>query len=349
MNKLCQEDATRLLVECRDELAASVTDALLQQYPDIERKFGPRGRESTREDLNFHIDQLQAALECGDSSIFHEYILWTASVLEARQIDRQLLISALELMIDYLGKVSENYSAAQATQVLHGAIGYLDEPETGVDLYQSHLSTPHPETDTLAAMLIEGRRADASVLMDAVHDEAGSYVEVALQLVQPAMYLIGELWQRNEITVAREHLATAIMESLLARAYARSRFNAPSGRRALFACVPGNRHSMGLRMVADAYEMEGWEVQYLGADTPVAAIIAQAREFNPDLIGLSISMPQHLHSARVSIEQLHQELGETCPRIIVGGLTLNRIERLWTTVGADKWALNAQQALEISQ
>ncbi|MEW8015069.1 MAG: B12-binding domain-containing protein [Candidatus Sedimenticola endophacoides] len=35
-------------------------------------------------------------------------------------------------------------------------------------------------------------------------------VDVAVGVIQPSMYAIGYLWQTNRITVAQEHLATAI-------------------------------------------------------------------------------------------------------------------------------------------
>ena len=47
-----------------------------------------------------------------------------------------------------------------------------------------------------------------------------TFVDAELHLVQPAMYGIGKGWQENRISVAHEHMATALVHGLLAREFA---------------------------------------------------------------------------------------------------------------------------------
>ncbi len=73
-----------------------------------------------------------------------------------------------------------------------------------------------------------------------------------------ALYDVGELWEQGKISVAGEHLATAISEGLLHLSYPRL-FAAPrSGRLAVVAASVGERHQFGARMVADMFELHGW-------------------------------------------------------------------------------------------
>jgi cobalamin-dependent methionine synthase I len=85
------------------------------------------------------------------------------------------------------------------------------------------------------------------------------------------------------------------------------------GKRALLARVEGNDHAVGLRMVADAFQLAGWDVQYLGANMPTSAIIRQAAEWQPDLVGLSVSFAQQLRVVKEVIAQLRERLGEVRP------------------------------------
>src|SRR6185369_10991856 len=85
--------------------------------------------------------------------------------------------------------------------------------------------------------------------------------------------------------------------------------SAPSGRRVLLACVAGNHHALGLRMVADAFLLGGWDVQYLGADVPTSAIVGHAEERPADLVGLSLSFTHQLRAARHTITRLTERLG----------------------------------------
>src|SRR4028119_2447445 len=111
--------------------------------------------------------------------------------------------------------------------------------------------------------------------------------EVAVLLMQPVAYEIGELWQRNKLSIAQEHLATAIMEHQLGALHTQVVPHRITSRTLVLACVPGDLHRMGSRMIADAFEEEGWRVVYLGADVPIAELVAIVGQEHPDLIGLS--------------------------------------------------------------
>ena len=121
----------------------------------------------------------------------------------------------------------------------------------------------------------------------------------------------------------------------MAQAFAAAEFAPPVRRKALFACVQGNHHALGLRLVSDAFEVNGWEVQFLGADTPSRSLIEQVDRFRPDLVGLSISMPGQIPVGRHVIEQIRGDGGARRPAVLVGGLALNQLDELWRRPGAD--------------
>ena len=91
--------------------------------------------------------------------------------------------------------------------------------------------------------------------MNRCMDSGQNLVDVELHIIQPAMYQIGEKWQANQVTVAQEHIATAIVQSVMTAALLRSTPPAPIGKRVLLACVAGNHHTVGLRMVADRFNL----------------------------------------------------------------------------------------------
>jgi diguanylate cyclase (GGDEF)-like protein len=105
------------------------------------------------------------------------------------------------------------------------------------------------------------------------------------------MYRIGDLWKRGAITVADEHVATAIAHRVLASLYT-SQTNRPLDVRGtvLLAAPEGEHHGLGLRIVADLLELSGFHVVYLGTDTPADALAAAVAEHDPSLVGLSLTM-----------------------------------------------------------
>ena len=126
----------------------------------------------------------------------------------------------------------------------------------------------------------------------------------------------------------------------------RSPPSVPINKRILLACVEGNNHAVGLRMVADAFLLAGWEVQYLGAYVPTPALVQQAMEWKPDLVGLSVSFAQQLRVVKGVIAELGDRLGTARPAVIVGGLAINRFKQLADVMGADVSSGDAQAAVE---
>jgi len=144
------------------------------------------------------------------------------------------------------------------------------------------------------------------------------------RVIAPAMHEIGRLWQRGALTVADEHLATALTNRVLAA------LRRPSGEgpvdadgagvkrgRALLAAIEGERHALGLRMAADVLEDAGYESLYLGADVPTDALLRAADTFSPDLVALAATLP----SLAPRLQAVAGELRRAYPRLglLVGG------------------------------
>jgi methanogenic corrinoid protein MtbC1 len=105
---------------------------------------------------------------------------------------------------------------------------------------------------------------------------------------------------------------------------------------------------MGIRMVADFFEMDGWNSHYLGANTPSRNIIGAAAEEKADLLLLSVTMISHLDHLRDVISKIRKNDKTKNIRIIVGGYPFKVDGSLWRKVGADASARNAQEAVSIA-
>jgi cobalamin-dependent methionine synthase I len=108
-------------------------------------------------------------------------------------------------------------------------------------------------------------------------------------LVQRSLYEIGELWEQGKISVATEHMATAICESLLNLSYPRLFAVPRNGKSAVVSCLANEHHQIGAKMVADLFELHGWRGYFLGANTPVQDLLALIAEKRPDVVALSLA------------------------------------------------------------
>lgn len=202
------------------------------------------------------------------------------------------------------------------------------------------------QTPDYQRAILDGHRMAALHCVAQAMDEGATLVQASVRIIQPALYEVGHLWQSRRISVSQEHIASAISQNVLVGAYLKAEFRPPLGRTAMLACVQGNHHGLGLRMVSDALETQGWDVVFLGADVPLRDLVAEVDARRPDLLALSASLPLHLDTARQTIDVLRADMGSACPTVWVGGVATLSAPSMWRQTGADMWAADALHALE---
>ena len=160
----------------------------------------------------------------------------------------------------------------------------------------NHRAVLGQSTDVHAGAFLDALlRGSARGAEDAVRAALASGMgpsAVHVKVVAPAMRTIGELWARDEITVADEHLATAITyRALNVISAAGGGPPEPTRQRIMLAALEEERHVVGLQMVGDALTAAGFEVMALGADVPLDALLAAVARYAPAVLGLSVTMP----------------------------------------------------------
>lgn len=202
-----------------------------------------------------------------------------------------------------------------------------------------------PQANALVDALLAADRETASWLLRGALTAGVPFTTTCVRLVESAMERIGELWEAGRCTVAQGQLAAAVCQTVIARALMDCEAREPNGRRMLFACVPGNQHSLGARIVADAFELDGYDVEFTGADTPIDALVRTVAATKPDLVGLSVALPQQRPAARRCITAIRETCGNRAPSIAVGGYGFCDTRHPTESVGADLYFRNVEQAV----
>jgi methanogenic corrinoid protein MtbC1 len=196
----------------------------------------------------------------------------------------------------------------------------------------------------LAALLAGDRDAAVRVALEEGLARGLAVPDLYLGVIQPAQARIGDLWQENRLTVAQEHLATAIAQLVLALAYPALPRAPSNGKRVLVACAEDELHDLGARMAADFFEMAGFDVRYLGANLPTDSLVGMVREDPPDLVALSVTMAFHLDAARAVVRQLREGAGDRM-HVALGGQAFTWAADLPAQFGADVYAGSIVDAL----
>lgn len=111
--------------------------------------------------------------------------------------------------------------------------------------------------------------------------------EAFASVLAPVLVEIGDRWEHGELTVGQEHLATGVVRAAVQRLLTDVR---PSVRGlAVLACAPGEQHDVGLLMLGVLLRADGWEIAYLGPDTPVEEAASACARTGAALLCLSAS------------------------------------------------------------
>jgi MerR family transcriptional regulator, light-induced transcriptional regulator len=194
-----------------------------------------------------------------------------------------------------------------------------------------------------ALVALEARRARK--LVEDAADRGVPAQRLYLEVLAPALVEIGDSWERGEITVGHEHLATAVTSSLLAGLAPRLGTRGADGRRALVACTAGEQHSVGSQMVADFLRASGWLVDHLSSGTPADAVADVSRALAPDLVALSTALSWNLPETRRTCELLAALPRR--PRVVVGGRAYAGAREPAAAVGADAYAPDPATLLDV--
>jgi len=102
---------------------------------------------------------------------------------------------------------------------------------------------------------------------------------VTRQLIEPLLADLGRRWERGEGSVAEEHFFGFYLRNKLGARFHHRTIN-EHGPRLLMACLPGERHEIGLLLFALAANEAGYQPVILGADMPISEIAAAAAKVN---------------------------------------------------------------------
>lgn len=306
-----------------------------QQYdPRLNDGFDERQRELALQDIAYGIECLSMAVRFRSGALFADHARWMHDVLISRlsmhtpEWIKQMLITHYRALREVFVPTLPADQATLAEQYLrHAAQATAEAPDSPVASEQFAVG-PHAalRQDYLATLLADDRVGAIRVIMEA-HRAGIPVPELYVRVLQPAMYQVGQLWQQGELTISQEHRSGLITQAVMARLSA-ERLGVSRHGRSIVACSVGNElHEIGVRMICDIFELEGWDSYCPGAAVPLDRVLWAVGVQEADLLALSVTMSIHLEDCYQVIVAARERFDNL--RIAVGGRPFLVDPELW--------------------
>jgi methanogenic corrinoid protein MtbC1 len=336
------------LASVKQDVAQAIADESFLSHPEWLVRYGERGRQFCTADVCFHMEFLAGAIEAGSPEAFGDYARWTARMLGARGIAAHTLEENLAQLENHLSAVLLPEERDTVLTFLARGRQSCVEPEP--------VSSGLPSGDRLdltrkvyLAAILSGQRQAALNIVDEALRDGHSHVDVYVNVFAQSLHRVGELWERNEIGVAQEHIATSITQYAIAAIYPRMAPAAVHRGNMVVTGVSGELHQIGANLVADSMEAEGWTVRFLGTNLPHSSILAAIEEISADVLCISTTILANLPSVAELIDGVRGKLRERAPKIVLGGSAYRLAGQFAQEVGATGAFTDLRRALAILQ
>lgn len=325
-----------------------VADLVRQRLDPGWFDFGGNERLEMVFDLEMHLAFLGEAIRCKTPKLFIEYAVWTQDLLVSSGGDRQRFEDCIRAIDVQIRESGCGDWISQATDCLAEALSQLDRV---VSTGESHLTDANPHKALAVTFLqtcLELKRHQAIALIHDAVRTGVSVAEIYLDVITPVLYELGRLWHLNQISVGHEHYCTAIAQMVMAQLFPSIFEGNREAGRLVSACVAGELHEIGARMVSDLFELNGWDTVFLGADVPKESVIDTVIQHDADILAISVTLACNLGYVSELIESIRTTPDCAGVRILVGGAAFNVDDNLWQRLGADGWAPEAQTAMALA-
>lgn len=335
----------KLLTEKTTELANYITRLHFEHNPELLTRYGEAGKQRCYEDAVFHLNFLLEAITMNLPDMYANYIFWASSMLKSRDIPESDLHDNLEFVQQAINEVLGPQFSSVTKEYINAAKKKLEEKPLEELSFITDDNPLKKEVNDYMEFLFQGKRREAANLISELIEKGVSIRDIYQYIFQVSQYEVGQLWQCNKITVAHEHYCTAATQLIMSGLYQQIFSNKRKGKTLVACSISGDLHEMGIRMVTDYFEMDGWDTYYLGANMPDKQLMDTLIEYKANLLALSVTLPIHVSKAAKLISKIRENSNLGNLKIMVGGYPFITNQDLWKRIAADGFAQNADQAI----
>jgi methanogenic corrinoid protein MtbC1 len=200
----------------------------------------------------------------------------------------------------------------------------------------------------LEALLTGDRKQCRSVIEEILHHNSASIAGVYSDVIWPIMMEIDTLYRTERITSAQEHLANHINRTIVDQLQNKLPRQPQTGKKVVVCSSLRETSELGGQIIADMFESAGWDVKFLGGGLSNDDILTYIHQFCPDVLIIYGTEPNETPEIRGIIDRIREINAWPDMKIMLSGGIFGRAEGLWEEIGADLFAENATEAVQIA-
>lgn len=289
---------------------------------------------------------LREAMLFKNTKIFYDNVFWFLQTQAANPLAQQLVSEMLSKLKQSIRKKETEFTANIAQQMIDTVLSDITKKQATPSSYLLQPGIDQQNSHAYLQALLDLDTEKARAIIDDQYGKCPDIIKIYQSIFQPAQYEIGRLWQTGVISVATEHFCTEITRQLITELMSLIK-TSPRHPSLLGLCAPSEQHSLGLQIVCDHFKLAGWNSLYLGTGLPPDGIADLLPRQDISVIGISVTVPYHVHEAAAMIETIRRAADRPV-YIIVGGLAFNTYPDLYKKVGADAHAHTAAKAVQLA-
>ena len=144
--------------------------------------------------------------------------------------------------------------------------------------------------------------------------------------VVKAMQKVGFMWEIGEISVAKEHISSSILEEICFEVINTFPKQESNNKSVLLVNAPNEFHGLGLKFISKLLENMGYKVISLGSTgTPKKDILKAVEEFEPSYLVIGVSISINLYEVALIIKEVNKLNNQNSSNIeiLLGGNACN--------------------------
>ncbi len=159
----------------------------------------------------------------------------------------------------------------------------------------------------------------------------------------------------EDYCIWKEHVRSSIVRAIIENCYLRiieerdTKFGkVGKGRKVIVVCPTEELHEIGPRMAADFFTLLGFDVTFVGANTPRGPFLSAIDAIGPEFVGVSVTNYYNLVVAKKIVEEIRERKGKEI-KIIVGGRAFASNPEFYKEIGADLLAQSFDDIRKIAE